>query len=404
MVCLAWLLSLAGCAERQLVRPTPQMDAEPQYWIKVLLLDDIKTCTFKAPSPWIVSNPPAAITQHRFGRVEGPVKITISAGKINIDGRAFESNVLIIAPDHPYIFNINGQDYRGKLKIVLGPKADSFKAINLVPLEPYLAGVIGAEMPNYWEPAALRAQAIAARTYCLYIKRHFGDKRPWDVTKTAANQVYRGIAVESAQTWDAVNKTKGRVLVCRQSDGSSDLFPAYYSSACGGHTENSKYVFGDSFRPLAGVACPYCRDVTKPSFFFWPMVAFDKDAVTKTILQRYPKLKHLGRITNITAVRQSSYEDFSRLLLVKLVGSTGKSGFLRAEDLRLSIDPTGNKLRSTICQIVNMQGKWAFLSGRGYGHGVGMCQCGAQGMARKAKSTTQILLHYYPDSEIVRLY
>jgi len=404
MVCLAWLVTLAGCAERQLSRPTPQMDAEPQYWINVLLFDDISACTFNAPSTWLVLSPPAIITQQPSGGVSGPVRITISAGKINIAGRAFESNVLIIAPDHPYIFNINGRGYRGKLKLILEPNADSFKAINLVPLEPYLAGVVGAEMPNYWEPAALRAQAIAARTYCLYIKRHFGNKRPWDVTKTAANQVYQGIAVESAQTWDAVNKTKGRVLVCTQSDGASDLFPAYYCSACGGHTENSEYVFGDSFRPLEGVACPYCRDVTKPSFFFWPMVAFDKDTVTKAVLQRYPKLKQLGRITNITAVKQSNYGDFSRLLLVKLAGSTGKSGYLRAEDLRLSIDPTGNKLRSTICQIVNMQGKWAFLSGRGYGHGVGMCQCGAQGMARKGKSTTQILYYYYPGSKIVRLY
>ncbi|MGD8499899.1 MAG: hypothetical protein PVJ86_04585, partial [Phycisphaerales bacterium] len=62
------------------------------------------------------------------------------------------------------------------------------------------------------------------------------------------------------------------------------------------------------------------------------------------------------------------------------------------------------KLRSTICQIVKLQDKWAFFSGRGWGHGVGMCQCGAQGMARDGKKAEQILSHYYPGSKIIGIY
>jgi len=157
------------------------------------------------------------------------------------------------------------------------------------------------------------------------------------------------------------------------------------------------------FEPLVGVPCPYCKDVAKPKFFFW-MAQFDKADVTSRLLQRYPKLKQLGEVTNITPARQSNYAGFSRLTLVKLLGSTGKSDFLRAEDLRLTIDPTGGKLRSTICRIINMGDKWAFLSGRGYGHGVGMCQCGAQGMARQGKTAREILLYYYPGSKIVSIY
>ena len=92
------------------------------------------------------------------------------------------------------------------------------------------------------------------------------------------------------------------------------------------------------------------------------------------------------------------------MTLVKLVGSNGKSDFLRAEDFRLTIDPTGRKLQSTVCQVVNMGDKWEFLAGIGYGHGVGMCQCGAQGMARKGETAEQILFHYYRGSKIVRVY
>jgi stage II sporulation protein D len=102
--------------------------------------------------------------------------------------------------------------------------------------------------------------------------------------------------------------------------------------------------------------------------------------------------------------RESNYGKFSRLTLVKLVGPTGRSDFLRAEDLRLTIDPSGRKLRSTICRVTNTGDKWTFLSGRGYGHGVGMCQCGAQAMAREGKPAEQILLYYYPYSKIVNVY
>jgi len=394
------------------------MDIEPEFWIKVLLLDNTRACVLKTASSFRVINPQTQTTEAHFDRLYVPAKITISAGRIVIAGRTFTNEQIIILPEKPYIFNLNGDDYRGKLKLIINADGGSFDGINLVPLDPYLAGVVGAEMPDYWKAEALKAQAIAARTYCLYIKKHFGSKRRWDVRKTAANQVYLGVKAESARIWDVVEETSGQILVCNQPDGTEEIFPTYYSSSCGGHTENSKNVFGDSFEPLVGVPCPYCKYVAKPSIFFWPMAQFDKADVTARLLQRYPKLKELEKITNIISAKQSNYEGFpsrnilqnlvglkfSRLTLVKLLGSSGKSDFLRAEDLRLTIDPTGQRLKSTICRIINMGDKWAFLSGRGYGHGVGMCQCGAQAMAKEGKTAEQILFYYYPGSKIVRVH
>jgi stage II sporulation protein D len=302
------------------------------------------------------------------------------------------------------MFNLDGQYYRGKLKLFINPESGSFDAINLVPPNAYLAGVIGAEMPTYWEPEALKAQTIAARTYCLYIKKRFGENRKWDMKKTAAHQVYRGVQVESNEIWNCVNQTKGQVLVCTQGEGTEEIFPTYYSSICGGHTENSKNVFGDSFEPLIGVPCPYCRKVAKPKYFSW-LIQFDNAYVTSRLLQRYPNLKQLGEIINISPVSISKYTtEFSRLTKIKLLGSNGKSNFLRAEDFRLAIDPTGRKLKSALCQMRKRGDKWEFSSGRGWGHGVGMCQCGAQGMARKGKNVKQILSYYYPNSKIKSIY
>ena len=415
---LLCLVILNGCTKRQPTSPTPQMDIEPKFWVRVLLLDDVSGCTLKIPSSFSIVNLQQQSLQARFDRVDVPIRAKISADRISIAGWSSVGSEVVIAPDEPYVFNLNGDDYRGKLKLILNPDVNSFDAVNLVPPESYLAGVVGAEMPDYWEPAALRAQTIAARTYCWYIKKQFGGKRSWDVLKTQANQVYRGVAAESAQVWDAVNKTHGKILVCEHNNGTKDVFPAYYSSICGGHTENSQNMFGgDPFKPLTGVECPYCRDAARNKFFFWPTVQFDKSEVTKRLLKRYPTLKRLGKITNIMPVQQSNYGRFSRLTKLKLIGSTGKFDFLRAEDLRLAIDPTGRKLRSTICKITDAnedsqtqndtQGnsdKLVFSSGRGYGHGVGMCQCGAEAMARKRKTTEQILFHYYPGSKFESIY
>jgi len=407
-VLLLVLLILSGCKSRQLTTPTVQMDIEPEFWVRVLLLDDVTACSLQTISPFSVLNDRAGlqtqVTQARFSQINVPISIELTNGGIMVAGQAFANDGIVILPDDPYIFNLNGSDYRGNLKLIINPDGSSFDVINLVPPEPYLAGVVGAEMPGYWEPEALKAQAITARTYCFYIKKRFGANRNWDLKQTAANQVYRGLAAESAQIWHAINQTKGQVITCKQSDGLEDIFPAYYSSTCGGHTENSNNVFGDSFEPLIGVPCPYCQDVAKPKFFFWPMIQFDEDDVTVKLLERYSKLKRLGKITNITTASQSDYGDFSRLTKVKLFGSTGKSDFLRAEDFRLTIDPTGRKLRSTICQIVKLDDKWSFFSGRGWGHGVGMCQCGAQGMARDGKNTKQILSYFYPGSKITSIY
>lgn len=396
-----------GCKKRQVVAPTPQMDTDPQYWVRVLLLADVNHCTVEIPSDFSIDkedpNLHKQVELFGFGKSEGPIDIRLIDRKISISGKTISDKQIIISPDEPYIFNLNGRIYRGKLKLITSPDGSSFDAINIIPIESYLAGVAGAEMPNYWEPEALKAQVIAARTYCLYTKKRFGSNRSWDVGKTAAHQVYKGLGAESSAIWNAVNQTTGMVLTCKQNDGKEEIFPAYYSSTCGGHTENSKNVFGESFKPLTGVPCPYCQDVAKPKFFFWPMIKYDKMEVTERLFQRYEKIRRLGDIADIKIAKQSDYEDFSRMAMIELHGSNGRKEFIRAEDFRLAIDSTGRKIKSACFELEDLDDSWAFLSGRGWGHGVGMCQCGAEGMARKGNTAEEILFYYYPKTKILTI-
>ncbi len=409
---LAGAVAFFSCREQMVLRSTPQMSAEQRFMVRVLLADDANHCTVKMRGGFSLLNSDGSvlISDTIFTNRGQPMGVGVMGGEFTIGGRRFATREITILPDEPFTFVMDGNEFRGKLLLKANVDGLTFEAIDIVPLEPYLAGVVGAEMPDRWETEALKAQAVAARTYCLYNKNKFGGMRNWDVARTQASQVYLGLRGESASVWRAVNDTAGEILVCEQAGlpgaGASgeELFPAYYSSSCGGHTEDAKNVFGDSFWSLRGVDCPYCRGVARPDVFFWPMVQFDRRAVTIALQKKYPQLNGLGEIANITAVKQSDYPDFSRITMVKLTGTNGRSDFLRAEDLRLTIDPAGNRIRSVACKIAIIENKIAFLAGRGFGHGVGMCQCGAQGMAMQGKTAGEILSYYYPGSKLVKAY
>jgi stage II sporulation protein D len=446
-LCLMGVIVLIrGCEGRAPIRPTPQMGIESRFWVRVLLLDNVAECIIEVPSAFRLapaeSAPGAQADEPAMEPLPEPAKIGLADGRLVLGATPLAGQEVTLCPEQPYIFGLNGQKYRGWLKLVVGPDGRSFDAVNLVPLEPYLAGVVGEEMPRYWEPQALKAQAIAARTYCLFVKNRFGTGRSYDVKRTQSSQVYGGIGAESVQIWDAVNSTCGQVLIAPElmaknreiadfglrprievrgdmiadstrganpqsainNPQSCGLFPAYYGSSCGGHTTSSEEVFGDSFGPLKGVPCPYCKDVAKWELFHWPAAAFDRATVTKRLIERYPNLESLGEITDLTAIEESCYGSYSRLRRIRLTGATGKTDTLRAEDLRLALDPSGRKIRSTMCLIVPSGDGWAFVSGRGWGHGVGMCQCGAEGMARLGSDVQSILRYYYPGAEIVNVY
>ncbi len=412
VLCFAVITSLllllnSGCRKRRPAIPAPDTKISEQFWIRVLLLDNIQQCSIKIDSSFSVQEEDFDLqtkkSKNNFKPINEYLSVRISGGQIDIAGRVYKSSRIIISPENSYIFSLNDKPYRGRISLKVNPDGNSFDVINLVPVESYIAGVAGAEMPDYWEPEALKCQVIAARTYCLFIKRHFGSSRAWDLNKTAAHQVYLGIEAESAAIWKAVNETSGMVLTCTQSDGTEDIFPAYYSSACGGHTENSEYVFGDSYEPLKGVECAYCKDVAKPEIFFWPDARFEKADVIKRLMNKYPNLSRLGEITEISVAQQSDYGEFSRLTKIEFLGSSGNREFLRAEDFRLTIDSSGRKLKSAACKFEETDDMLIFTQGRGWGHGVGMCQCGAEGMAREGKKAEDILQYYYPGSKILKL-
>lgn len=396
-VCVAGLAFLTGCGKRDTVEPTVGINSPERTWVRVLLFGNLREWTLETPAGFTAEGVEngAAVD---FSSSEA-MEMGLVSGRIRI-GQHLLCEDVVLRPEEPHYFVIDGQGFRGNLHLKVNENGDGVTAINHVPLESYLLGVVGAEMHSYWEPEALKAQAVAARTYCLAIQSRFGSRRAWDVTRTQANQVYNGLAAENSRIRQAVLETTGQILVAPGSAGRDVLFPAYYSSSCGGHTEESRYVFGEDIVPLAGVACSWCESVARRKDFFWGPVFYPMAAVSDRLIARYPSLERLERIADVEVVRHGAMD---RITQVRLIGSNGQKDTLRGEDFRLSLDPTGRGLKSTLVTMSKSRNGLLFENGRGFGHGVGLCQCGAQGLARQGRDYADILLFYYPDSRLVTI-
>ena len=318
--CVICMVVSAGCRRRIKTETTVGMDSPEQTWIRVLLFGNLRRCTVASENGFLVEDAQNGITAE-FG-TNKPLPVLLLKERILIGEHVFGRDI-VIKPNDPYVFYVNKDGYRGYLQLRLQDDKSALEAINHVPIESYLLGVVGAEMHSYWEPEALKAQAVAARTYCLFIKNQFGQHRNWDVSKNQSSQMYNGLKAETASVKQAVLQTAGQVLVCPHADGEELLFPTYYSSSCGGHTENANNVFGpngENLEALSGVECPYCKDIARQSNFNWEPVTFTIEQISEKLTERYASLKKLETIVDLE-ITQRGYLD--RVTRVRLIGKNG---------------------------------------------------------------------------------
>ncbi len=407
------LIVIAGC-KKELTNQeiVPPSGLQSQYMIRVLLKSNIQQCTFSCQNKFEIIDSKTNQLLMVMNKPDKKIKIKILNGRLFLNNMVFNQKIFKIKPENKTLISINGNQYRGDVTVSQNDDG-SFDIINSLEIELYLAGVIAAEMPDYWEPQALQAQTVAARTYCLYIKKRFGDKRKWDLKCTQASQKYLGVKAESKNIDSAIKKTKGQVLTVKLTENNGKfrigktnrcVFPTYYSAVCGGRTENSQNVFGDSFEPLCGVKCPYCKKTAKPKLLNWTKVSYDIKQINERLMARYQSFKKLEKIKKVSIKHQTNMNKITRACKIEITGENNLSDWLRAEDFRLAIDPTGTKIKSDAFEMLQKKNIVLFKNGKGYGHAVGMCQYGALAMARKNKSYKKILEFYYPNSKLIHIY
>ena len=317
-----------------------------------------------------------------------------------IGGSEFRVTRLEIEPlRHPTLW-VGGNLYRGTLRLIRQSDG-TLSAINVVDLEDYIASMVNGETPAEFPREARRAQAIAGRTYVLYQMKTLGRDREYDVFDDVRSQVYDGVqhrsggrlvAAESADGRAIADETRGVVAVYR-----GRLFCAYYSAICGGETIEGRQVFGDETPAvLARVPCRWCEG---SKFYRWSA------DIPRRTLEDNLRRNLRARGTTVGPVRRfiplGSDAGTGRAGTIQIV-SAGGQVTLTARDFRLHSELT-SQLKSDRFTLDD-RGETVHFEGRGWGHGVGLCQWGARGQASAGRDCIGILQYYYPGSELVAVY
>ena len=309
----------------------------------------------------------------------GSVLAESQPGQVKI--HQFQGNQFWIEPTEGGYVAIGNKWYRGRTKVVA--VGGQLTAVNYVDLEHYLYSVVGSEMPASWPLESLKAQAVAARTYALY-KRQQGGNAIFDVGDTTTWQVYKGLEEEASTTQAAVNATAGQILT-----HNGRIIEAVFHSSSGGHTENVEDIWSSPRPYLQGVA----------DFDHYAPVFQWREQFSAAAMQQ--RISGVGRILGMTPIE---WTPRGRVRSVRVVGDQG-TRVMSGNDLRRVLG-----LRSTLFSINAEMGQLAsvgssgsipvafYIDGRGFGHGVGMSQWGAYGMAGNGYNYQQILGHYFQNT------
>jgi stage II sporulation protein D len=283
-----------------------------------------------------------------------------------------------LVPSEGALLYLGIRPYRGILE--LRRSAGGLAVINEVALEEYLYGVLPMEVDPRWPEEALKAQAVAARTLAVYSLRRYAAEG-YDVRATTDTQVYGGAGVEDPRTSAAVEATRGEVVIYE----GRPIFAAFHSDS-GGHTESSEYVWGGRYPYLRGVPDPYSAGAPTQQW----VVRLDAASLEARLRQA-----GLG-VATITDVQVADVTPSGRAGTVRIRGAHGTL-VVRGTDLRAAVGV--GVLRSTLFTVRGEEGVFEF-AGRGNGHGVGLSQWGARGLALAGRSYRQILQYYYTAVEI----
>jgi stage II sporulation protein D len=318
--------------------------------------------------PWTL-NAPAHIGAPEGQILHTGTTITHDGSNLLIDGASPATSITLF-PTNLQQITLNNRPYPGHCTIHHREDFDDPVVIAHVKTEVYVSHVLPAEMPLHYPDSALRAQAIAIRTYGLWQAQRRHD-RLWDVMG--------GMSTPASVA--PVKATNRQVLLFNDA-----LLPAYYSAICGGATRSNQEAFGaEELPPLSGVSCDYCR---------WTRTR--KWSVRVSTEQLKSTLELDGPVLGVRlkSVGNSGYD--SDILIETPSGEKSFS----TSDFRRQLS---GGLKSSWIEKINLSGSTVKIQGLGYGHGVGLCQTGSRRLAQLGRNYVEVLTFYYPGARLIRL-
>lgn len=277
-----------------------------------------------------------------------------------------------------YRLTAKSLQYRGEFEVKKNA-TNQIALINELDTESYLYGVVPKEMPSSWNLNALRAQAMAARTYS---RANMGRRAAegFDMYDSTEDQVYGGASGEATSTTTAVNDTRGTVMIY-----GGTLINALFHSTAGGYTEHNENVFNQPAEPyLRGVATTW--ESASPSYNWTAKI-------TNTDMQSKLNANPETAVGTLQAITPHDKGVSGRWLWVDIAGTQGTKT-VRADTFRKAVG--AGTVKSTLFTLTRSGTDWAF-TGKGYGHGVGMPQYSAKGMGDAGYAFRKILRTFYTD-------
>lgn len=262
-----------------------------------------------------------------------------------------------------------------------------------VPFGEYIAGVVRGELQR-GKGEALRAQAVTARSYALKNReKHAGEG--YDYCDATHCQFYRGFVSKNSPYYHAAMDTRGLVLV---KDGR--LIESLYHSTCGGRTSDPVDVFGRDIFGVIGVKDRLKGDkkylCADSPHFHWKYNIKKKNLLN--ILRKEPEFNSIKSIKTISIIKK---DKAGRVVSLKIAGNSRIYTISGYDFWQMMGSHIGwGKIKSTLFSIKH-NGEIIEFSGRGLGHGLGMCQWGAMKMAERGYSFRKILSHYFPGAEVI---
>ena len=326
--------------------------------------------------------------------------VTIGSSKFLVDVDEAGANPQFEAVNKAEGISVEGENrYRGRIEIGTYGKS-GVTPVNVINLEDYIRGSVPMEMNHTWHISALKAQAVCARSFGAAVSGFGSDsdiKKGYKLTNTISHQSYGGMNVERKETDRAVKDTENEFVTYK-----NRVVKTTYFSTSGGYTEDSENVWGGRKNWLRAVPDPY---ENKPEKKPWK-ISFTKYRLSN-MLRGYEvaKGKRLGEIEGIKIIKRSKS---GRALAVQVVGSLGNI-ILKKQEIRKAFNLFSTKIKiytssDFVKSLSNESGeklKGDFIfSGSGYGHGVGLSQSGARGMAEAGYGYKKIIMHYFTGVEV----
>jgi len=371
--------------------------------VRVLLGDEMTSFEVAVTGPWRLTGPAGDVAS---GANLSWTTVAICDGEMFFGDQPRPAGPLELQPEQPGTFwirrDVGGQSrersYRGVLRI-LPTSTPALRAINVLPMEAYLAGVLANELPKPWNAETYKAQAVAARTYALN-ERNQRTRYDFDVHDSTQSQVYGGAGTETAKSWSAVTATWGIVATCAGPGDKPTLLKTYYHSTCGGITVPAGSVFGGPTPPplAGGVPCNYCR--RSPKYQWSGVVLLKQDIGDALRRSGVTALVQLGPVQALEVAATTG--PGGRAGQIRVVDTAGASVLVQAAYWRSLVGAA--RIPSTWFEVEDQPDRIVLTNGRGYGHGVGLCQWGAEYLAERGKTGEEILRYYYPGVQLTRAY